>query len=178
MNPILVAGIGNTFHGDDGFGVAVARRMANGSLPDGVDVVDFGIRGLDLAFALTGGYQLAVLIDTVQRGECPGTLYVIEPQCADMEADGLSPHQIDPASVLRMTRVLGGPCAQVLLIGCEPGSFGDADEGCVGLSDAVAAAIDPAAAMARELVGEWLRDHPPAAAPPPHQSMHPQEHLQ
>ena len=159
MNPVLVAGIGNTFHGDDGFGVAVAQRLALASLPDGVDVVEFGIRGLDLAFALTGGYRLAVLIDTVQRGESPGTLYVIEPQCPEIEAqDGaLSPHQIDPASVLRMTRLLGGACAQVMLIGCEPASFGDAEEGHVGLSDEVAAAIERAAAIAAELIDEWLR---------------------
>jgi len=175
MNPVLVAGIGNTFHGDDGFGVAVARRMADGPLPDGIDVVDFGIRGLDLAFALTGGYRLAVLLDTVQRGEHPGTLYVIEPQCADLEADAVSPHQIDPASVLRLTRVLGGACAQVLLIGCEPATFGDAEEGCVGLSVAVAAAVDRAAAMAGELVGEWLREHPAAATAPSQQSMQPLE---
>jgi len=163
MNPVLVAGIGNPFHGDDGFGVAVVQHLSLAPLPAGVDVVDFGIRGLDLAFALTGGYRLAVLIDTVQRGETPGTLYVIEPQCPEIEAqDGaLSPHQIDPASVLRMTRLLGGACAQVLLIGCEPASFGDAEEGRVGLSDQVAAAIERAATMAGELIGEWLRIHPP-----------------
>ena len=178
MNPVLVAGIGNTFHGDDGFGVAVARHMAQRPLPDGVDVVDFGIRGLDLAFALTGGYRLAVLIDTVQRGEPPGTLYVIEPQCADFEAGALSPHQIDPASVLRMTRVLGGPCAQVLLIGCEPASFGDAEEGFVGLSDQVIAAIDVAATMASALVVEWLREHVPPGDPARQQSTSQQEPLQ
>jgi hydrogenase maturation protease len=178
MNPVLVAGIGNTFHGDDGFGVAVARRMAQWSLPDGVDVVDFGIRGLDLAFALTCGYRLAVLIDTVQRGERPGTLYVIEPQCAELDAAGMSPHQIDPASVLRLTRVLGGACAQVMLIGCEPASFGDAEEGCVGLSEPVAAAIDLAATMASELVGEWLREHGQFDAAQPRPSIPPREHLQ
>jgi hydrogenase maturation protease len=159
MNPVLVAGIGNPFHGDDGFGLAVAQRLALASLPEGVDVVEFGIRGMDLAFALTGGYRLAVLIDTVQRGESPGTLYVIEPQSPEFEAqDGaVSPHQIDPASVLRMTRLLGGACAQVLVIGCEPASFGDAEEGHVGLSDEVGAAIERAAAMAAELIDQWLR---------------------
>jgi hydrogenase maturation protease len=183
MNPVLVAGLGNIFHGDDGFGVAVVRYMAAAPRPAGVDVIDFGIRGLDLAYALTGGYRLAILIDTVQRGDAPGTLYLIEPEPADFDADadtdagevGLSPHQIDPASVLRLTRVLGGACAQVLLIGCEPATFGDAEEGCVGLSVAVAAAVDRAAAMAGELVGEWLREHPAAATAPSQQSMQPLE---
>jgi hydrogenase maturation protease len=160
MNAVLIAGIGNTFHGDDGFGVAVAQRLAQSRLPDGIDVVDFGIRGLDLAYALTGGYRFAVLVDTVQRGERPGTLYLIEPQLPDTDAQNcaLSPHQIDPASVLHMTRVLGGACARVLLIGCEPASFGDEEEGQVGLSEQVAGAIDEAAAMTTELASQWLRE--------------------
>ena len=79
MSPILVAGIGNIFNGDDGFGVAVAQRMARREPPAGVTIKDFGIRGLDLTYALLDGYAAAVLIDTAQRGEPPGTLYVIEP---------------------------------------------------------------------------------------------------
>jgi hydrogenase maturation protease len=162
MNPVLVAGLGNIFHGDDGFGVAVARHMAAAPPLDGVDVVDFGIRGLDLAYALTGGYRLAVLIDTVQLGDAPGTLYLIEPEAAAVDADeaGLSPHQIDPASVLRMTRLLGGECAQVLVVGCEPASFGAIDHGHVGLSDEAAAAVGDAAAMAIAAIVEWFAANP------------------
>jgi len=100
MKPVLIAGIGNIFHGDDGFGVSVAQHLACSALPADVDVVDFGIRGLDLAFALTGGYRFVVLVDKVQRGEAPGTLYVIEPEAAEVEGGAtMSPHDADPASV-------------------------------------------------------------------------------
>jgi hydrogenase maturation protease len=163
MNSVLVAGIGNIFHGDDGFGVAVAGLMAEAPLPTGVDVVDFGIRGLDLAFALTGGYRLAILIDTVQRGEAPGTLYLIEPEPADPVEEAISPHQIEPTDVLRLTRILGGPCAQVLLIGCEPASFGPPDEGRIGLSGEVALAVPGAAEMALAAIADWMRQNPPEA---------------
>jgi hydrogenase maturation protease len=162
MNSVLIAGIGNTFHGDDGFGVAVAQQLAQSEAPAGVDVIDFGIRGLDLAYALTSGYRLAVLVDTVQRGGQPGTLYLIEPELADMDAQScaLSPHQIDPASILQLTRGLGGECARIFLIGCEPASFGDEEEGHVGLSEPVAGAIAEAAAMSTALIVEWLAAHP------------------
>ena len=82
MSPILVAGIGNIFNGDDGFGVAVAQRMAGRALPAGVTVKDFGIRGLDLTYALLDGYAAVILVDTAQRGEPPGTVYVIEPEAS------------------------------------------------------------------------------------------------
>ena len=82
MSPILVAGIGNIFKGDDGFGVAVAQRMAGRPLPAGVTVKDFGIRGLDLTYALLDGYAAVILVDTAQRGEPPGTVYVIEPEAS------------------------------------------------------------------------------------------------
>jgi hydrogenase maturation protease len=177
MNSVLVAGIGNIFDGDDGFGVAVVHHLAASPPMEDVNVVDFGVRGLDLAYALTDGYRLAVLIDTVQRGEVPGTLYLIEPelvepeaagpdQAADLDEAALSPDQIDPASVLRMTRLLGGGCAHVLMVGCEPGSFGERDDGCIGLSAAVAASIDKAAAMTRAAIGDWLREHPPTRERP------------
>lgn len=177
MKPILIAGIGNIFHGDDGFGVCVARRMAQSPLPEEVDVVDFGIRGLDLAYALTGGYRLAVLIDAVQRGEPPGTLYVIEPEVAatDMTAPddaGISPHEMDPASVLRLARIIGGDeCASVMLVGCEPETFGNPEDGDRGLSADVAAAVDKAAAMAVALVADWLRDKKLASAHTAHEEL-------
>src|SRR5262249_13558232 len=76
----LVAGIGNVFLGDDGFGVEVVTRLAGTPLPDGVRVVDYGIRGMHLAYDLAGGYDAAILVDAVPRGEAPGTVYVIEPE--------------------------------------------------------------------------------------------------
>jgi hydrogenase maturation protease len=76
---ILVAGVGNVFRGDDGFGVAVARRLAHEPLPPGVELRDYGVRGVHLAYELLDGYDLLVLVDAVTRGSPPGTLYVIEP---------------------------------------------------------------------------------------------------
>ncbi len=104
VNGILIAGIGNIFKGDDAFGVEVVARLARRRLPDGVKVVDFGIRGIDLTYALLDGYGAAVLIDTMRHGEMPGTVSVIEPEPAsdDDPADlTLSPHDLDPAKVLR-----------------------------------------------------------------------------
>ena len=160
MSRILVAGIGNLFKGDDGFGVAVAGRLAGRDLPAGVEVSDFGIRGLDLVYALLDGYDAAILIDSVQRGEPPGTLYVIEPELpsGDTEPDPLSPHEMDPQKVLRLACLLGGDCRRVLLVGCEPASFGDEEFGRMELSPPVAAAVEQAAAtverLARELIEE------------------------
>ena len=159
MNEILVAGIGNIFQGDDGFGVEVVARLARRPLPDGVKVVDFGIRGIDLTYALLDGYGAAVLIDTMQRGEAPGTVSVIEPEPADDDpADlTLSPHDLDPAKVVRFVRALGGACPRLLVLACEPLTFGG-EEGAMGLSAPVAAAVDPAVAAVEELVGNLLRE--------------------
>ncbi len=169
MKPALIAGIGNIFHADDGFGVAVARALAAMPLPAEVDAVDFGIRGLDLAYALTGGCRFAVLVDTVQRGEPPGTLYVIEPEPAPIDpGETISPHGIDPASVLRLAGLLDGEPARVLLVGCEPESFGDEEDGSMVLSAAVEAAVVPAARLALSLVEDWLREqHESASADAP-----------
>ena len=92
---VLVAGIGNVFLGDDGFGVALAGRLARHALPPGVDVADFGIRGMDLAYALGDGYDAAVLLDAAPRGEPPGTLSVIEPEIEEGEVP-IDAHGMDP----------------------------------------------------------------------------------
>jgi len=76
---LLIAGVGNIFLGDDGFGVEVASRLASAQLPDWARVADYGIRGMHLAHDLAGGYDSAILIDATPRGGAPGTLYVIEP---------------------------------------------------------------------------------------------------
>jgi len=170
VKPVLIAGIGNIFHGDDGFGVAVARHLARSPLPAHlvrvVQVVDVGIRGLDLAYALTGGCLFAVLVDTVERGGVPGTLYVIEPKVGgDVDGDGtISPHRVEPASVLRLAHLLGGECAKVLLVGCEPASFGEEDEGSMTLSDEVGAAVDRAASLALSLATDWIGANESAVA--------------
>lgn len=155
---VLVAGVGNIFLGDDGFGVEVAQRLAGADLPAGVKVVDFGIRGVHLAYELLDGYDLAILVDAAPRGGEPGTLYVIEPDLSaadDAEGDGdegggpaLDAHGMDPAAVLSLLGVLGGRIDRVLVVGCEPE---DADEG-IGLSASVAGAVDRAVALVRELI--------------------------
>ena len=79
MTSILVACVGNIFNGDDAFGVEVARRLSQATLPDGARVIDFGIRGIDLTYALMDGYDAVILVDAAQRGEAPGVVSVVEP---------------------------------------------------------------------------------------------------
>jgi hydrogenase maturation protease len=161
---VLVAGIGNVFLGDDGFGVALAGRMARRELPAGVEVVDFGIRGMDLAYALLDGWDAAILLDATPRGEAPGTLYVIEP---DIEAIDVAPeaHGMDPVKVLALARVLGGTPPRTLVLGCEPLTRMDADsdEIVAALTEPVAAALDEA----ERLLGTLLQDivDPPGGSP-------------
>ncbi len=165
MSGILVAGIGNIFKGDDGFGVEVVGRLARLRMPEGVKVVDFGIRGIDLTYALMDGYGAAVMVDTMQRGEPPGTVSVIEPEPQPLEDSSeilFSPHDLDPAKVLRLARMLGDACPRLLVVACEPLTFGDAD-GAMGLSDPVAAAVDPAVTAIAALVRRLLHEQRSAA---------------
>ena len=139
---ILVAGVGNIFLGDDAFGVEVARRLMGHDLPEGVRVVDFGIRGLDLTYALLDGYEAVILVDAAPRGGRPGTLYVIEPEQADQpEQPGpgfIDVHSMDPVKVLRVARAMGAPARRLLVVGCEPASAGEAEDMQMGLSEPVA----------------------------------------
>jgi hydrogenase maturation protease len=116
---ILVAGIGTGVMADDGVGVARADRLARRELPPGVDVVDFGIRGIDLAYAMQDGHDVVVLLDATPRGQPPGTLYVIEPE-VDAGDVALDAHGMDPVKVLALARALGGPPPRTLVVGCEP----------------------------------------------------------
>ena len=134
---ILIAGIGNIFLGDDGFGVEVARHLTNIEFPSEVRVADFGIRGLDLAYALQDGYDATILIDAFPHGEAPGTVYVVEPDLGDPgaianQANFIEPHAMNPVNVLRMAIAMNGRLKRVLLVGCEPASLGG-DEGVDGL---------------------------------------------
>jgi hydrogenase maturation protease len=150
---ILVAGIGNVFFGDDGFGVAVAGRLAAAALPAGVDVVDFGIRGMDLAYALRD-YDVAIFVDAVPRGGAPGSLYLIEPDPQDGEV-GPDAHAMDPVKVLALARRLGDPLPRVLVVGCEPGIVPRAGEDLVAeLSEPVRAALDGAVRMVESLLDD------------------------
>lgn len=154
---ILVAGIGNVFLGDDGFGVALADRLARRALPAGVEVVDYGIRGMDLAYGLQDDLDAAVLLDATPRGQPPGTLYVIEPDSAPGPVD-LDAHGMDPVKVLALARALGGTPPRTLIVGCEPLTRmrGDEDEVVAMLSEPVRAALDEATRLVESLLQELL----------------------
>jgi hydrogenase maturation protease len=151
---VLVAGIGNIFLGDDGFGVEVANRLAGRSVPDGVRVADFGIRGVHLAYELLDGYDALVLIDAVPLGEAPGTLAVIEPgpPAAPADGDDVAPivdaHSMSPGVVLGLLAGLGGSVGRILVVGCQPAVL---DEG-IGLSPPVADAVDRAVELCSRLL--------------------------
>jgi hydrogenase maturation protease len=158
----LIAGVGNVFFGDDGFGCAVARRLAREPLPEGVSVVDFGIRGVHLAYELTSGWDRAIIVDAVSRGGDPGTLYVIDPAldlAAGAVADG---HGLDLGAVLAMTRTLGAPPPGLRVVGCEAAELVER----IGLSDTLEQAVEAATTLLRHML-EWG-----AAAPPPRRTDH------
>jgi hydrogenase maturation protease len=161
---ILIAGIGNIFFGDDAFGVEVARRLALRRLPEGVRVVDFGIRGLDLTYALLDAHDAVILVDATPRGGRPGTLYVLEPEvdaadAPDVPTPLVEPHALDPWKVLHLARSLGGVMGRVLLVGCEPQPPASEDLQ-MAMSQPVQAAVEEAIPLIECLVsqmvsGEW-----------------------
>lgn len=161
MRPrILVAGIGNIFLGDDAFGVEVARRLATLGLPDGVRVVDFGIRGLDLTYALLDGYETVILVDATPRGGEPGTLYVLELAMGDAAEEGgvlVDVHGLDPAKVLRQAASLGARVDRLILVGCEPTPLGESEDFGAEMSAAALAAVGEAVPLIVSLVGRLLR---------------------
>jgi hydrogenase maturation protease len=148
---VLVAGIGNIFLGDDGFGVEVARRLLGEPLGGGVDVADFGIRAVHLAYELAGGkYDGVILVDAVSRGGTPGTLYAIEPDIADDAETETDAHSLTPAAVLGWLRRIGGRCGRIVIVGCEPASVDES----MGLSEPVTASVEGAIQMVRSLVAD------------------------
>jgi hydrogenase maturation protease len=154
---ILVAGVGNVFLGDDAFGVEVVRALAGRRMPDGVRVVDFGIRGLDLAYAMLDGYDAMILVDAVRRGGSAGTVRVLEvdpprpeePGATDLTVEG---HNLDPARVLRLAAAMGSPVQRLFVVGCEPGPLDELDEMAAGLSEPVRAAVGEAVVLVEALV--------------------------
>jgi hydrogenase maturation protease len=154
---ILVAGIGNIFLGDDAFGVEVVRRLARRDLPEEVRVVDFGIRGLDLTYALLDGYEAIILVDAVQRGEPPGTLYVLEPARDEAAPVPLEGHNMDPMKVLRLAEVMGGHVERLLLVGCEPTPISDEEDMREDLSAPVRASVDGAVRLIESLIARLLQ---------------------
>jgi hydrogenase maturation protease len=166
---ILIAGIGNIFLGDDAFGSEVARRLMLRELPNDVLVVDFGIRGFDLAYALMDGYEVTIFVDATPRGGAPGTLYTIEPdlkELDEMDAQGMmvETHGMNPLKVLSMVKSMGGEFKRILLVGCEPAPL-ESEDGYMGLSAPVEAAVDEAVLVVESLVKKiLLEDRHEAAA--------------
>jgi hydrogenase maturation protease len=157
---ILVAGIGNAFLQDDGFGGEVVRRLRLREMPDGVTLGDFGTGGLDLAYEVMRGYDALVLVDVSRQGGAPGTLYVMEAKEEDIAAgieDGamVDPHGMDPETVLRFVRAVGGWPGKVMVIACEPANV---EEPGMGLTPEVAATVDRAVDLVAETVGELQSD--------------------
>jgi hydrogenase maturation protease len=156
---VLVAGIGNIFLGDDAFGVEVVRRLGSRDLPQAVRVADFGIRGFDLAYALQDGYETTILVDACPHGEAPGTLYVIEPDLNGLDDPGapqaIEAHAMNPVSVLRMARAMNVEVKNVLVLGCEPETLGG-EEGQMGLSAPVEAAVEEAVKLVESLIDDVL----------------------
>jgi hydrogenase maturation protease len=155
---VLIAGIGNIFLGDDAFGVEVAQRLAGRKLPERVKVVDFGIRGFDLAYALLDRFDVTILVDACPRGGAPGTLYVIEPDLNVSAEDAaqagqptVNAHGMNPMNVIRMAKSMGGELKRILLVGCEPLTLGP-EEGAMGLSEPVATMVEEAANRIESLV--------------------------
>ncbi|MGI9074389.1 MAG: hydrogenase maturation protease, partial [Bryobacteraceae bacterium] len=156
---ILVAGIGNIFLGDDGFGVEVAKRLAAEEIPESVRVRDFGIRGYDLAYAILEPYELVILIDACPRGEKPGTVYVIEPELNEVAGSAasvaLDGHTMNPVNVIRLAKAIGPISSRMVLVGCEPDTLGG-EEGQMGLSEPVSTAIDEAVKLVKRVIKHAL----------------------
>ncbi|HSE71182.1 MAG TPA: hydrogenase maturation protease [Nocardioidaceae bacterium] len=160
MTAILVACVGNIFNSDDGFGTEVAAVLGRAPMPEGVRLVDFGIRSVHLVYELLSGYDVLVLVDTVGRQEGPpGTLYLLEPDLTaqDRSVDPLAgavldAHDLTPGGVMDLVPTLGGSVERILVVGCQPGSLEDG----IGLTEEVRAAVEPAAAMVHEVVRREL----------------------
>jgi hydrogenase maturation protease len=157
---VLIAGIGNTWQRDDGFGSEVARRLEGRDLPKGVAVIDFGTGGLDLAYQVMYGYDGLVMIDISRQGGSPGTLYVMEIDEDDVtsgveDGDALNPHAMDPETVLRFIKLTGGWPGKVVIVACEPLTV---EEMGVGLSPVVEEAVDRAVDLVLETATELLTD--------------------
>lgn len=154
LSRTLVAGVGNIFLSDDGFGSEVARRLIALPLPAGVRVQDYGIRGTHLAYDLLDGWDALVLIDTVPSRGAPGTIHVLEVGTEDVDGVAFDPHGMDPNSMLASLKSLGGTPPPTLVVGCEPAVL---DEG-IGLSPDVASAVPRAITTVLELLAPSVAD--------------------
>lgn len=157
---ILVAGIGNIFLGDDGFGPEVMRHVLGQPLDADVRAVDYGIRGMHLAYDLLEGWRALVLVDALPDRGAPGTLHIFE---ADHETlcstAGLEAHSMDPAAVFATLNALGGVAPQTIVIGCEVENIDDG----IGLSEAVTTAVPGAVSAINDVLADLAAGAPSAA---------------
>jgi hydrogenase maturation protease len=159
MTRVLVAGVGNIFLGDDGFGVEVVSRLRREALPEGVEVLDVGTGSIHLAYQLLDGYDALIVVDALPRGVEPGTVCILEPDLDELDAAAragpptFDAHSLEPVSVLTVLTALEARPARTLVVGCEPA---DVTEG-IGLSEPVARAVDPAVAVVRDLLDTEMR---------------------
>jgi len=160
MPRILVAGIGNIFLGDDGFGSEVARRLARLPMPDGVRVVDYGIRGMHLAYDLLDGYDALILVDALPGSRTPGDLTVLEVGPDDVGEAALDAHGMDPVAVLASLGALGGELPRTFVVGCQPFGVGDG----MGLTPAVSQSVDAAVTLVTRLVDDLFAQRATAGA--------------
>ena len=154
IRSILIAGVGNAWLRDDGFGGEVARRLSERELPPGVEVMDAGTGGLDLAYEVMRGYDALVIVDVSRQDGPPGTLYVMEPDESSIpgsieDGEMINPHGMDPQTVLRFVKSAGAWPGRVVVIACEPASVDDIGW---GLSDPVRSAVDRAIDLVLETV--------------------------
>ncbi len=164
---VQIIGVGNIFMGDDAFGCEVAQRLIRRGAIEGVRVAELGIRAMDVAFALMDGYGLNILIDAMSQHGVPGSVYLLQPDPNDYDlssggAVALDGHSLDPLNVLRMVSSLGGQVRNLLIVGCEPADLGGED-GRIGLSTAVAGAIEPAIAMIDRQVAQFFAERASAS---------------
>jgi len=166
MKNILVAGIGNIFFGDDAFGCEVATQLMKRPLPEGVRVIDFGIRSYDLAYAMMDGPDVTIFIDATPHGQPAGTVSLIEPDLnfLDKPSDEVvNAHSMNPVRVLQLLRSLGGQPGRLYLVGCEPAVL-ETEDGAMGLSQPVQAAIPKALEMIKSLIRDLLSETPTPAS--------------
>lgn len=167
---ILVAGVGNIFHGDDAFGVEVAQKLLERDWPDAVQVGEFGIRSYDLAYELMNGYATVILVDATQQGGDPGTLYLIEPDLNELgalEGEVVNGHGMNPVRTLHLVETLGGELGalQLYLVGCEPARL-EPEGGELGLSRTVQPVVPKAVDMIESLIRDLLNEDQPTEARP------------
>jgi hydrogenase maturation protease len=151
---ILIACIGNLFLGDDEFGVEAARVLAKRGVPEGAVLIDYGIRSLDLAYALLEPWRAVILVDAVTRGGVSGTIYLLAPSDVQARSQDFNAHAMGPAAALEMALSIGPVSAPIYIVGCEPKDFGEELEGRIGLSPSVAAAVSKAACQVLRIAEE------------------------